>query len=564
MNARLAALALLTVVLTWSAQWHWTQTVDEPQHLWAGQRILQQADFARFDNSKMPVSVLNAAGWLWSQAPGVQGSWFWARAPQVVWLLGTLGLVFVWTRRKYGATPALAAAALVGLDPNLTAHAGLVTTDLPCTFGVLLACLMWSRFLEQPTALRASTAGAAVGFAQLTKFTAVFLGPILAIMTLGWCLIRRSPSPLKHLPTSIFSGLLVLNIGYGFSGTLTPASSIQWKSKTFEVMRTVNVPLPVPKPWIEGVDWVKHDDDAGQGRVYSHGERTHFGRPDHYLKTLPRKLPLPLMVLSVLGLAQIIRRREEPGSTLDELVPPIFLLLWFSLAFNSQVGSRYVLPAIPFLAIWAARLPIRWLTMGVGWTLVSALSWWPWGLSYFNETVLDRSQAWRIVADADLDWGQTDDVAKAWLEEHPNGLVNPDVPAPGPVLLSANRLTGVLGTPARMACYRDHFPPTTHLAGALYPLDVDTSDFKSCFPTVHIRDGSGPYSPGEHLLIARFTGTGVLEVGSEQFSTSVSQEGLLGVVITADTPFSAQWTLPPRSSVYLNGQLIEGRPGNKD
>ena len=210
MKTRFAALALLIIVLTWSAQWHWTQTVDKPQHLWAGQRILQQGDFTRFDNSKMPVSVLNAAGWLWSQSPGVQGSWFWARAPQVLWLLGTLGLVFVWTRRKHGATPALAAAALVGFDPNLTAHAGLVTTDLPCTFGVLLACLMWSRFLEHPNTINSATAGAAVGFAQLTKFTAVFLGPILAITTITWCLIRRTTSPLRFVPTSVLAGLLVL------------------------------------------------------------------------------------------------------------------------------------------------------------------------------------------------------------------------------------------------------------------------------------------------------------------------------------------------------------------
>ena len=60
---------LCSAMFVWSSQWHWSQTIDEPQHLWSGVRILQQGDFTRFDNSKMPVSVLNALGWLGSQSP---------------------------------------------------------------------------------------------------------------------------------------------------------------------------------------------------------------------------------------------------------------------------------------------------------------------------------------------------------------------------------------------------------------------------------------------------------------------------------------------------------------
>ena len=563
MNRRLLVLMLITVAIVWSSAWHWTQTIDEPQHLWAGMRILQQGDFTRFDNSKMPVSVLNAAGWLLSQSPGVQGSWFWARAPQVLWLLATMGLIFVWARRKHGASAALGATALVGLDPNLMAHAGLVTTDLPCTFTMLLACFAWMGMLEQPTRLRATAAGAAMALAQLAKFTGLFLGPIVALMTLFWCMTRRTLSPLRQLPLALVVGLFTLNLGYGFTGSFSNAKDIRWKSDVFQVLSDTDLPLPVPRPWIEGVDWVKHDDDQGQGHVYASGEQTHFGRPDHYVRTLPRKWPLPLMLLSLAGLGAMIRRREDVGSLLPELVPPVFLLLWFSLAFNSQVGSRYVLSVVPFLALWAARLPVRWLAIGAGWTLISALSWWPWGLSYFNETVTDRSQAWKIVADSDLDWGQTDDVAKAWQAENPSGKLNPDVPTPGPVLLSANRLTGVMGHPARMACYRDHFPPTEHMAAALYPFNVPASEFAPCFPEVSIDGAEGPYPAGPHLLILRFQGQGSLQVGSHQSSATFESEGLLGVVITASSTFSAHWELPANGTAYLDGVAIAGpRAGN--
>jgi 4-amino-4-deoxy-L-arabinose transferase-like glycosyltransferase len=559
MNGRLLAIMLLATMLTWSAQWHWSQTIDEPQHLWAGLRIVQQWDFSRFDNSKMPVSSLNAVGWLLSQSPGVQGSWFFARAPQVVWLLGTVGLVFVWAKRLGGAAAALGAAALVAFDPNLVAHAGLVTTDLPCTFAVLFACFTWARLMDHPSRTRAVAAGAALGFALAAKFTGLFLVPIVGIIVLLWCWLRRTTAPIRQIPLAVLAGFLTLNLCYGFSGSFTPANEIQWKSQPFSVLSSVAFPLPVPRPWIEGVDWVKHDDDQGQGRVYASGERSHFGKSDHYLRTLPRKWPLPLMLLGLAGLVVAVRRRDEdPAKLLGVVVPPVFFLLWFSLAFNSQVGNRYLLPVVPFLALWAARLPPRWLAAGAGWTLVSALSWWPWGLSYFNETVTDRSQAWRIVADSDLDWGQTNAVAEDWLAAHPGGFVDPDVPTPGAVLLSANRLTGVFGHPALMACYREHLPPTEHLAGALYPLVYAAEDFAPCFPVVQVEGNSGPYPAGAHLLLIRFRGSASLRVGTHVEQAHAEDEALLGVVIQAATPFSAEWVVPEGGTVYLNGVAIAG------
>lgn len=558
MKRWLVVCMLLAVSLVWTSQWHWTQTVDEPQHLWSGVRILQQGDVSRFDNSKMPVSVFNAVGWLASQSPGHQGSWFWARAPQAVWLVGCMGLVFAWVRRIRGDVAALAASALVGFDPNLMAHSGLVTTDLPCTFAFLLASFTWVRWLERPSHRTALWAGAAVGAAQLAKFTALFLGPILGIVMVLWCVIRRTSAPLRTLPLVIAVGLFTLNAGYGFSGTGTLASDIQWKSAPFQRVASARVPLPVPKPWIEGVDWVKHDDDAGQGRVYSMGERTHFGRPDHYLNTLPRKFPIPLMVLSMVGLTMVIRRRRMTAAGVAEVVAPVFLLLWFSLAFNSQVGSRYVLPAVPFLVLLASHVPVKWVAIGVIWTLASSLTWWPWGLSYFNETVLDRSQAWRIVADSDLDWGQSDGAAEQWLTRHDGGRFNPDVPTPGPVLLGGTRLTGVMGHPSRMACHREHLLPSESLAGGLYPLNFEVSDFAACFPLVEWSAGGGTHPAGEYLVVVRGRGPLMLRVGPHRFDGHGDDESLLGVVVIASSSVDLQWTIPDAGAAYINGVRVDG------
>ena len=171
-------------------------------------------------------------------------------------------------------------------------------------------------------------------------------------------------------------------------------------------------------------------------------------------------------------------------------------------------------------------------------------------MSYFNETVWDRSQAWRIVADSDLDWGQADLEAKDWLDENPEGQWNPDVPAPGPVLLSANRLTGVLGNPNRMECYREHLGPNEQIAGALYPLNFSTTAFQDCFPVVRPKGGGGSLPSGEHLLIVRFVGAASLTVADDTQRQESRDEALLGFVVIAEESFSAQWEIPPGAGVY--------------
>ena len=181
-------------------------------------------------------------------------------------------------------------------------------------------------------------------------------------------------------------------------------------------------------------------------------------------------------------------------------------------------------------------------------------------MSYFNETVLDRSQAWRIVADSDLDWGQADMAAKSWLSDHSEGLWNPDVPAPGPVLLSANRLTGVLGHPNRMKCFREHLPPNEHIAGALYPLNMEPRDFEPCFPSVQTNGDGGPLPAGEHVLIVRFLGQAALTIDGNTLRKEGNEETLLGVIVQAKDSFSAQWDIPQGAGVYLNGRLIAGDP----
>ena len=567
----LVGIIALGAALGAGAAWHWSFTFDESNHLEMGRRIVEDGDWGRFDNSKMPVSVLNALPWVLLQEADPRLRLWAARLPQLLWLAGTAAVAFAWaaggrrsqqdgadtTDRRPALAAGLGAAAMVAWDPNLAAHGSLVTTDLPATFFTLLCCYTLLRLLEAPGpggSRRAAAAGLAFGLAQAAKFTCAFLLPIELLIAAGWCLTLRTLRPLKWIPLFALAAWVGLNGAYAFQGTFTAGRDIPWQSQTFEPLRESAVPLPFPRPWLEGLDWVKADDDRGHGNIYADGRLTVNGQRDYYLRALGWKFPLPLLVL---GLAGLVRRRPE-AADLATLAPVGFLLLYFSLAFNFQLGLRYVLPVVPFFALWAARLSPRLLAAGVAWTLVSHLSWWPWTLSYFNERLTDRAQAWRHLADSNLDWGQTGRLTEAWRARHPSGLADPQVPAPGPALVSANALTGVLGDPARLACLREHHPPSEHLGYALYPYALTPDDLADCFPRAAVAGRRGgaitPGSAGSRVVVLWFRGEASLTVGQHTWSGSGKGETLLGAVIDAERSFDLSVSHEgPEARLFVDG-----------
>lgn len=486
--ASLLLLALLALQLA-SARGT-SVTYDEPGHLRYGARLLG-GETARFDDSKMPVSALNAlpARLAASLPPGpyrqALSGWLPARVPTMLAGLALGALVFAWARELYGQRAGVLALLLTVLDPNLLAHGRLVTTDLWAALAFTLVLWTFWRFCREPTRGRGVLAALALGAALAVKYSAVLLPPILLLLALvrfGPELVRRAREdgeralarPLGRAvawaAASAVLALGVVNAAFLFQGTGTPLAGYELRSATLRAVQArapglAAVPLPVPYAWLEGLDWVHHRERTGEGwgSVYLRGERRERGGfRGYYLWAWAYKVPLATQLALAAALVVAWRRRDRHAWRRDEaflLLPPALLALHLNLFFAAQMGVRYSLMLFPPLYVFAGSLlagpPLGApgalsrrarlaLGAGVAWLVVSVLSWHPNYLAYFNELLLDRKQAWRVLADSNLDWGQSEAEVAAWLAAHPGAVRDPREPRAGLLLVRANFLTGVL------------------------------------------------------------------------------------------------------------------------
>jgi hypothetical protein len=262
------------------------------------------------------------------------------------------------------------------------------------------------------------------------------------------------------------TALLVMSAAFLFQGWGRALGDYRLRSATLRAAQArwpalQGVPLPVPAPWLEGLDWVHHRERTGEGwgPIYLRGERRESGGfRGYYLWAWAYKVPLATQLLLLAAAVVAWRRRERHRWLRDEaflLLPPLLFALHLNLFFAAQMGVRYSLMVFPPLYVFAGSLvmgerPLPRRVRGalggaLAWLLLSVLSWHPHYLSYFNELLRDRRLAWQLLADSNLDWGQNERYLRDWRAAHPEAVLEPPRPRTGLIVVRANFLTGVLG-----------------------------------------------------------------------------------------------------------------------
>src|SRR5215471_4091452 len=98
--------------------------------------------------------------------------------------LGLAVLIALWSLRLWGISGALLAVSLYLLDPTVTAHAQLVTTDVGLAFFATLFLFLLRRYVEDPGRGRLIAAGLSLGLALAAKFSGIILIPMALMLLL--------------------------------------------------------------------------------------------------------------------------------------------------------------------------------------------------------------------------------------------------------------------------------------------------------------------------------------------------------------------------------------------
>jgi hypothetical protein len=375
--------------------------------------------------------------------------WYlWGRAFNLLLSVATAALLMKWAAEWYGPAAGFLAGALYFAEPNVLAHASLVTPDASATLGFVATLYLLDRWLRTRSWPAAVGLGLVLGLAQATKFTAVILYPVVI---LAWVCGRWWPSPTEmrtaarwaQLPTLLLVSLIPWNAAFLARGTGTPLAEYALQSTALKAVRDgigplARVPLPLPRDYVEGLDRQRMVMEQPHPSFLNDAWRV-TGFRDYYLRTLQYKLPHFVQGCVLLGLLGLLwpRGLRPRGPQCFLVLLPTALLLGIASGSSMQLGVRYVLPVLPLLMLAGSSVAAGWVSgrgagvaarivgvviviAGCGWSLRHH----PHHLAYFNERAGGPVGGRHHLLDSNLDWGQDLHLVRQYIDEHHLGRIH--------------------------------------------------------------------------------------------------------------------------------------------
>jgi hypothetical protein len=484
----LSIFATVFIALTITSYRQESATWDEPQHVIAGYTALKLHDY-RTDpehppflrmwaalplllrhDIKMDVRVIDKIDpvswvgiWQFEFCHGFlyllnDADWLLYTARFMIALLGMLlgVLLFCWTRELFGPWPAVIVLSLYTIEPNILAHSRLVTTDLGVTcfvFGTLY--FLW----RTARCLSAGNLCGLIGFfvlAQISKFSALLLGPIiLVLLVVHVC--RRSPWHVRlsskrefvratHRVASALTILIALVLAtwlaiwtiYGFR--FLPSASSTWKME-FSADSTLGARAPalsrivswadeyrlLPNAYLQGFYFSRVKAQGRSGfladRFSTKGWWYFF--PFAFLI----KTPVSIILLFLGGILLCAAQHERfLGDDLYVLLA-IVGFLGMAMAAKLNIGLRHILPIYPFVLIvagkavaelWHDKRQLVRAMLGVLclFAVVEGTLVYPHFLAFFNRFGGGPSHGYEYLVDSNLDWGQDLKPLKKWMDKN--------------------------------------------------------------------------------------------------------------------------------------------------
>ena len=483
-------LAVMGALLVLSSL-HKPLAYDEFDNLAYGYRFLDRGPGAPMRGQRMPILVLNALGCAkegcrQDAVNASEAALLKVRLATMIFTLLLGVLVHRWGREVLDEAGGLAALWLYAFNPSFLAHGNKVTSDVPAAFFTAASLYFFWKVVRRPRAAALVACALATTAALLSKYTSLLLFPVFVLLLLLERLDRRRqpapprPSALKTAAAAAGFVLLVLlfvNVAYFFKGSFRSWADYAWESQAFRARSLDGIPLPLPRVFVQGLDYssyLQEHWEVGRGLNYVLGRLSTRGVWYAFPLMILLKTPLAFFVLLALAAST---QRQDPRPDrwiwLVLIVPFVAVAACFSLLATAQLGIRYLLPGLPTLILCGARGVAFATTQRrrlvvialLGWYAVSTLSYHPHYIAYFNELIGRRVNAYRFLADSNLDWEDHRYFIARFQARHAEMAIAVEPPGPqaGYVLVGANQLVGIYG-PERYRWLRESFKPIRHVA----------------------------------------------------------------------------------------------------
>jgi len=373
--------------------------------------------------------------------------------------------IYRWSKELFGENGGLLSLFLFVFCPNLNGHGILLNMDAYTgLFTVSTAYYYW-KFIKRSGWKYFLAFSLSLACAQIVKYSMIHLIIFLGIVSI-FVLLRRKTFVSRfwiNLGRLFVLGIIVafvINLGYIFNSPGKSLNDLKLASSSFKTLQNSfigSVPLPLPKPYIEGLDMISYMNELGAGHQYVSdanyllGEkRTGKGFWDYYLVIFVFKTPLISLLLLIAAIVFLFVRKEKQGhpSTMRFLLGLIFyFLIVMGFQNNVQIGIRHVLMVYPLLYVLAGfitTLPVfqkrlkLYTALIVIYSLATYYLFFPNLVSYSNELIPVKRNAYKIMADSNLDYGQGHIAAGKYLEKHQDIKVADTISAKGKFILGVN------------------------------------------------------------------------------------------------------------------------------
>ncbi|MBU1627739.1 hypothetical protein KKB18_10260, partial [bacterium] len=153
----------------------------------------------------------------------------------------------------------------------------------------------------------------------------------------------------KYLLLFIVVSILVINIGFVFDKTLTPLDEYKFRSDLFKTLQAIPIlraiPIPLPYPYVDGMDWVKELDETGGangnlyllGKLQTHG-KDYKGFKGYFFYAFLFKEPIAIQIFILTSIVTYLLNFRKNCFMEDEL---FYFVQSFFLQYISISSSRH-------------------------------------------------------------------------------------------------------------------------------------------------------------------------------------------------------------------------------